>query len=71
MLRQRLLEALRGPMDRGEILRTDGQARGEGDRLRLTLLAECRAQIGRMQDISPPEAPGTGEQDTQQEERDP
>lgn len=48
LLRQRLLASLEAAMDEGEILETDFSVRREGERLTVTLVAQCTEQIGRL-----------------------
>lgn len=47
MLRTRLLADLDQALDQGEVLRTDWAVEEEDGMLRVTLLAQCREQIGR------------------------
>ena len=66
MLRTRLLADLDQALDQGEVLRTDWAVEEEDGMLRVTLLAQCREQIGREVPLDPadkrehPPGPGGG-----------
>ena len=63
MLKEALMESLEGIMQEGKVLTADYETQREGDRLTVTLLAQCTEEIGRTrkrdtdQKVLPPKSP--------------